>query len=107
MEICPSATEWTAAEAVKVFPALSELAEEHGFRLSMFGGVLLRGKGNDLDLLLTRIESMESSEVRFLARFGGRLKRARVNEAHHVRSFIVEKGGKLYHFVFGGFWMRG
>lgn len=92
---------------MSAFPALSELAEEHGFRLSMFGGVLLRGKGNDLDLLLSAFMSEQANEVRFLARFGGRLKKARVNEAHNVRSFIVEKGGKLYHFVFGGFWMRG
>ena len=40
--------EWTLADAAAEFPALSELAEKHGFRLSMFGSVLNKGEGDDL-----------------------------------------------------------
>jgi len=98
------ATRWTLAEAQAVFPALSELAEEHGFRLSMFGSVLIKGEGNDLDLHLVPFGSMEANEVRFLARFGGVLKSSRYNVAHGIRGFQVERGGKLYDFVFGAFW---
>jgi hypothetical protein len=99
-----AATEWTLAAAVEEFAAISELAEEHGFRLSMFGSVVMKGKGRDLDLLFSPFGSTEHSEVRFLARFGGVLKGTRLNVAHNVRAFQVEKNGRLYDFVFGGFW---
>jgi hypothetical protein len=99
-----AATEWTLAAAVEEFAAISELAEEHGFRLSMFGSVVTKGAGRDLDLLLSPFGSSEHSEVWFLARFGGILKSTRMNVAHNVRAFQVEKNGRLYDFVFGGFW---
>lgn len=95
---------WTLAEAAAAFPALSELAESCGYRMSMLGSVLLKGEGNDLDLLLTPFGSMEHWEVKFLAKFGGVLKTTRFNPAHNVKSFQVEKDGKMYDFVFGGFW---
>lgn len=95
---------WTLIEAAAVFPALSEMAEEHGFRMSMLGSVLLKGEGNDLDLLLTPFGSMDQRGVKFLAKFGGILKSTRFNAAKNVKSFQVEKDGKIYDFVFGGFW---
>lgn len=97
-------TRWTLAEAVAEFPALSELAEQHGFRASMFGSVLIAGGGNDLDLLLSPFGSLPNSEVQFLAKFGGVLKETRFAPSHNVRAFKVEKNGRLYDFVFGGFW---
>jgi hypothetical protein len=99
-----SATRWTLAEAMEIVPALSELAEEHGFRLSLFGSVLLKGEGNDLDLLFSPFGSTGHSEVLFIRDFGGVLKGARMNAAHNVRAFQVEKNGKLFDLVFGGFW---
>ena len=96
--------EWTLADAAAEFPALSELAKKHGFRLSMFGSVLNEGRGRDLDLLLSPFGSTGQSEVKFLAEFGGILKGARLNRAHNVRAFQVERADKLYDFVFGGFW---
>lgn len=98
------AIEWELADAAAEFPTLSELAERHGFRLSMFGSVLNKGRGNDLDLLLSPFGSREQSEVGFLDEFGGKLKGSRLNRSHNVRAFQVEKNGKLYDFVFGGFW---
>jgi len=95
---------WTLAEAVAEFPALSELAESCGYRLSMFGSTLLKGEGNDLDLLLSPFGSTPQTEVRFLREFGGVLKSTRLNVAHNVKAFEVEKNGRLYDFVFGGFW---
>jgi len=97
-------TRWTLAEAVEEFPVLSELAERHGFRLSMFGSVLIQGEGRDLDLLLSPFGSEKQNEVRFLAEFGGILKGSRLNVAHGIKAFQVERGGRLYDFVFGGFW---
>lgn len=96
--------EWTFSEAVAEFPSLSELAERHGFRISMFGSVLNEGRGRDLDLLFSPFGSTEQSEVKFLAEFGGILKGIRQNRAHNVRAFQVERDGKLYDFIFGGFW---
>jgi hypothetical protein len=98
------ATRWTLAEAGAEFSALSELAERHGFRLSMFGSVLQKGEGRDLDLLLSPFGSLPQHEVRFLAEFGGVLKASRLSVPHNVRAFEVERNGRLYDFVFGGFW---
>lgn len=99
-----AAIEWTLADAAARFPALSDLAERHGFRLSIFGSVLNEGRGRDVDLLLSPFGSTEQSEVGFLAEFGGVLKSTRLNRAHNVRAYQVEKAGRLYDFVFGGFW---
>lgn len=97
-------TSWTMEQAAAEFPSLSALAEKHGFRISLLGSVLLKGEGRDIDLLFTPFGSTEHNEVRFLAEFGGVLKGTRLNVAHNVRSFQVEKNGRLYDFVFGGFW---
>ncbi len=99
-----AAIEWTLTAAAEKFAAISELAEEHGFRLSMFGSVVTEGAGRDLDLLLSPFGGTKQSEVQFLARFGGILKGTRMNVAHNVRAFQVERNGRLYDFVFGGFW---
>jgi hypothetical protein len=98
------ATRWKAADAFDAFSALSQLAEEFGFRLSMFGSVLNDGEGADLDLLFSPFGDTEQREVQFLARFGGILKGSRINAAHNVKAYQVEKDGRLYDFVFGGFW---
>ena len=97
-------TRWTLADAIAEFPSLSELAEECGFRVSIFGSVVLEGQGNDWDLLFSPFGKTAQHEARFLARFGGILKSTRMNAAHNVRAFQVEKNGRLYDFVFGGFW---
>jgi hypothetical protein len=97
-------TSWILAEAAEIFPTLSELAEKHGFRISLFGSVLLKGEGRDLDFLFTPFGSTEHSEVRFLREFGGVLKGTRFNAARNVKAFQVERDGKLFDFVFGGFW---
>lgn len=99
-----TATRWTLVDAAAEFPALSVMAERHGFRLSMFGSVLNEGRGRDLDLLLSPFGSTKQSEVQFLAEFGGVLKSVRLNRSHNVRAFQVERGGKMYDLVFGGFW---
>lgn len=97
-------TRWTVAEAAAAFPAISKLAEQHGFRLSLFGSVLEKGEGKDLDLLLTPFGSTEHHEARFLSEFGGVLKDSRCNVAHNVKGYMVERDGRLYDFIFGAFW---
>jgi hypothetical protein len=99
-----ASTEWTLAAAVEEFAAISELAEQYGFRVSMFGSVLTKGSGKDLDLLFSPFGSTEQKEVQFLSKFGGVLKDSRLNVGHGVRAFQVERNGRLYDFVFGGFW---
>lgn len=99
-----TATNWTAGDAIAAFPALSALAEECGYRLSMLGSVLEKGEGRDLDLLLTPFGSLPNREVEFLKRFGGRLMDSRSNAAHNIKGFCVKKDGRLYDFIFGQFW---
>ncbi len=95
---------WTLKEAAEVFPALSELAEEHGYRLLMFGSVLNKGEGDDLDLQMAPFKATEQSEVRFLAQFGGVLKDSRIDVRRGFRRFKLLRDGRLYDFNFGGFW---
>lgn len=104
MAAMTAARRWTLAEAAAEFPALSDLAEEHGFRLSMFGSVLTKGDGEDLDLQLMPFAAITQHEVEFLARFGGVLKDSRVDRRRGFRRFKVERGGQLYDFNFGGHW---
>lgn len=102
------ATEWTLSDAVAEFPKLSQAAENWGYRLSLFGSVLLKGHGRDLDLLATPIGNTEKSHVQFLGHFGGVLKSTSLDQAKNICSVQVEREGRIYHFVFGGFWkMRG
>lgn len=89
-----------------MLPEIEELAADCGFMVTVFGSTLKNGRGHDLDLLFSPIGSVQQEEVRLLKEFGGVLKGARLNAAHNVRAFQVEKDGKLYDFVFGGFWFR-
>ena len=100
----PAVTKWRAAEAIEVFGALSALAEQFGFRLSMLGSVFEKGEGKDLDLLLTPFGSIESREAEFLAAFGGRLLDYRCNVERNIKGYMVEKNGRLYDFILGNFW---
>jgi hypothetical protein len=95
---------WTLADAGEVFPAISELAEKHGFRLSMFGSVLTKGDGRDLYLLLSPFGSIPNFQARFLNEFGGVLKDYRRNVAHGIGGYLIEKDGRWYDFIFGKFW---
>lgn len=96
--------DWTIEEAMVQFPSLSELAERHGYLLLMFGSVLKKGKGRDLDLHLSPFGALAQSEVGFLTEFGGVLKQSTCRPARNRKRFLMQRDGRLYDFNFAGHW---
>jgi hypothetical protein len=95
---------WDAPLALEQFAALSALAEDCGYRMAMLGSVLKHGSGADLDLLMRPLHGVEQRREAFLVRFGGKLVKKRWNQERGIDGCQVERGGRLYDFIFGEFW---
>ena len=101
------AIEWTLADAIELYPALSALADDCGYCMAMLGSVLKNGRGRDLDLLMRPLHGRLQLRDAFLARFGGRLVKRRLNKAHMIDGYKIELGGREFDFIFGEFWELG
>lgn len=99
-----TAVRWTPAEAAKVFPSLSELGQECGYRIALLGGTFTRGDGGDLDCAMLPLRGVEQFQAAFVMRFGGRLVRHFRNRGTGIEHVHVLKGDRLYDFSFGVFW---
>jgi hypothetical protein len=97
---------WTVAEVPEHFAPIAALASECGFIASIFGSVVKKGGGRDLDVLMKASIDTPRNERRFIADFGGVVRRERRNAERQILSYEVEKQGRLYHFVFGEIHLR-
>lgn len=100
-----SAKRWTLQDAAEVFPAVSELGEECGYRIALLGGTLTRGDGGDLDFAMLPLVGAEQLRQVFLSRFGGEVVRQFLNRERGVDHVHILKDGRLYDFCFGRFWL--
>lgn len=102
-----TARRWTPADAIAIFPALSALGEDCGFRVALLGGTFTRGDGGDLDCALLPLHGAMQNKQAFLIRFGGQLVRSFRDERLKVEHVHVVAAGRLYDFSFGVFWDPG
>lgn len=102
-----TALRWTPLDAFQVFPALSALAEDCGFRAAMLGGTFTSGSGADLDLAMIALRGKAQFKKEFLDRFEGELIRYFHNPITGIEHVHVLRGERLYDFCFGVFWDPG
>lgn len=99
-----TARRWTPADAIAVFPALSALGEDCGYRIALLGGTFTRRDGGDLDCAMIPLRGARQARTAFFARFQGKLVRHFRNERLGVEHVHLVQGGRLYDFSFGVFW---
>lgn len=98
-----TATRWTLAEVQEAFAEISPLADQFGYAATLFGSTLKTGDGRDLDVVMISRFAEVQNWRKFLWSFGGVIARRFDREDRGGFSFEVERGGKLYHFIFGRF----
>jgi hypothetical protein len=97
------ATNWNVREVADALyrSELTQTARRFGFMPALFGSVFYAGQGRDLDLLMVHIPHWgDGNAQKFLAAFGGVIQATYDRADRTTYSFEVERGGKLYHFVF-------
>lgn len=101
------ARRWTPADAAAVFPALSALGEDCGYRIALLGGTFTRGDGGDLDCAMIPLIGVAQNKRAFLARVGGQVVRYFRDERRKVEHVHIVLAGRLYDFSFGVFFDPG
>jgi len=98
-----AALRWSLEDAAAVFPALSELAERHGYRAALMGSVLTRGIGRDLDVAMFRLKGADHHRAAFISEFGGQVIRDLQTPGGADHAHVL-KGERVYDFSFGILW---
>ena len=96
-----TATRWRIGDIPAAYSAIVALADECGLLPCIFGGVVKRGEGRDLDVLMVGRRGRTGRADLFLERFGGTRIKTVLRPLTGTESYEVERDGRIFNFVFG------